>query len=149
MGVQWENRICRGGVPAGAGVHRSQGSPLPGMIPSGHAYSLVWGTLFVASNYLVLSTTVFNVFLFFDAVVTLSGIYSFFHCPSLSKMEFVARARKLCTCARVTVKDVRFINCHTQYFPSSPTGKQFMFQFEQILFCCDHLVFQYGHTHPV
>eukprot|EP00063_Salmo_salar_P009287 XP_013984122.1 PREDICTED: apical endosomal glycoprotein isoform X2 [Salmo salar] len=38
------------------------------------------------------------------------------------QMEFVARARKLCPCARITVKDVRFINCHTQYFPSSPTA---------------------------
>ncbi|XP_034153048.1 apical endosomal glycoprotein isoform X2 [Esox lucius] len=37
------------------------------------------------------------------------------------QLEFLARARMLCPCARLTVKDVRFINCHAQYFPSSPT----------------------------
>lgn len=38
------------------------------------------------------------------------------------QLAFEARAKKLCPCAKIKVKNVRFIGCHVSYFPFSPTG---------------------------
>ncbi|XP_044029538.1 apical endosomal glycoprotein isoform X2 [Siniperca chuatsi] len=38
------------------------------------------------------------------------------------QLAFEARAVKLCPCAKIKVKNVRFVNCHADYFPSSPTA---------------------------
>ncbi|XP_018548610.1 apical endosomal glycoprotein isoform X2 [Lates calcarifer] len=37
------------------------------------------------------------------------------------QLVFEARALKLCPCAKIKVKNVRFVDCHASYFPSSPT----------------------------
>lgn len=39
-----------------------------------------------------------------------------------SQLVFEARAVKLCPCAKIKVKNVRYLNCHADYFPHSPTG---------------------------
>ncbi|XP_056146869.1 apical endosomal glycoprotein [Lampris incognitus] len=44
------------------------------------------------------------------------------------QLEFQARAKKLCRCAKIKVKDVRFINCYTGYFPFSPSGMSCNFE---------------------
>ncbi|XP_069016310.1 apical endosomal glycoprotein [Embiotoca jacksoni] len=38
------------------------------------------------------------------------------------QLAFEARALKLCACAKIKVKNVRFTSCHADYLPSSPTG---------------------------
>ncbi|XP_056260241.1 apical endosomal glycoprotein [Seriola aureovittata] len=38
------------------------------------------------------------------------------------QLAFEARAVKLCPCAKIKVKNVRFLSCYADYFPSSPTG---------------------------
>ncbi|XP_023130559.2 apical endosomal glycoprotein isoform X2 [Amphiprion ocellaris] len=38
------------------------------------------------------------------------------------QLAFEARARKLCPCAKIKVKNVRFNGCHASYYPFSPTG---------------------------
>ncbi|KAL7376442.1 hypothetical protein ABVT39_008220 [Epinephelus coioides] len=38
------------------------------------------------------------------------------------QLAFEARAVKLCPCAKIRVKNVRFVACHANYFPSSPTA---------------------------
>ncbi|XP_041666036.1 apical endosomal glycoprotein isoform X2 [Cheilinus undulatus] len=37
------------------------------------------------------------------------------------QLAFEARAVKLCPCAKIKVKNVRFVSCHADYYPSSPT----------------------------
>ncbi|GLD73527.1 apical endosomal glycoprotein isoform X1, partial [Lates japonicus] len=37
------------------------------------------------------------------------------------QLVFEARALKLCPCAKIKVRNFRFVDCHTNYFPSSPT----------------------------
>ncbi|KAM4634124.1 apical endosomal glycoprotein [Polymixia lowei] len=44
------------------------------------------------------------------------------------QLEFDARAKKLCPCAKIKVKDVRFLNCHAGYFPFSQTGLSCSFE---------------------
>uniref|UniRef100_A0A667Y0Y2 MAM domain-containing protein n=1 Tax=Myripristis murdjan TaxID=586833 RepID=A0A667Y0Y2_9TELE len=46
------------------------------------------------------------------------------------QLEFEARARKLCPCAKIQVSNVRFVDCHAEYFPSSPTGDWLSCNFE-------------------
>ncbi|XP_071322450.1 apical endosomal glycoprotein [Trachinotus anak] len=38
------------------------------------------------------------------------------------QLAFEARAVKLCPCAKIKVKNVRFLSCPANYFPFSPTG---------------------------
>ncbi|XP_042365818.1 apical endosomal glycoprotein [Plectropomus leopardus] len=38
------------------------------------------------------------------------------------QLAFEAHAVKLCCCTKIKVKNVRFIGCHANYFPSSPTA---------------------------
>ncbi|KAM9338394.1 apical endosomal glycoprotein [Symphorus nematophorus] len=38
------------------------------------------------------------------------------------QLAFEARAVKLCPCAKIKVKNVRFVSCHADYFPYSPTA---------------------------
>ncbi|XP_034565719.1 apical endosomal glycoprotein [Notolabrus celidotus] len=38
------------------------------------------------------------------------------------QLAFEARASKLCPCAKIRVKNVRFVSCHADYYPSSPTA---------------------------
>uniref|UniRef100_UPI0037E80A4D apical endosomal glycoprotein n=1 Tax=Semicossyphus pulcher TaxID=241346 RepID=UPI0037E80A4D len=38
------------------------------------------------------------------------------------QLAFEARAVKLCPCAKIKVKNVRFVGCHADYIPSSPTA---------------------------
>ncbi|XP_040915419.1 apical endosomal glycoprotein [Toxotes jaculatrix] len=38
------------------------------------------------------------------------------------QLEFEARAVKLCPCTKIQVKNVSFVSCHANYFPSSPTS---------------------------
>ncbi|XP_062291219.1 apical endosomal glycoprotein [Scomber scombrus] len=37
------------------------------------------------------------------------------------QLLFEARAKKLCPCAKIRVQNVRFVGCHAEYLPSSPT----------------------------
>ncbi|XP_041816416.1 apical endosomal glycoprotein [Chelmon rostratus] len=38
------------------------------------------------------------------------------------QLALEAHARKICSCTRIKVKNVRFGSCHADYFPSSPTA---------------------------
>ncbi|KAF0031182.1 hypothetical protein F2P81_015737 [Scophthalmus maximus] len=38
------------------------------------------------------------------------------------QLALEARAVKLCSCSKIKVRNVRFISCHAEYFPSSPTA---------------------------
>ncbi|KAG7216661.1 hypothetical protein INR49_023375, partial [Caranx melampygus] len=38
------------------------------------------------------------------------------------QLVFEARAARLCPCAKIKVKNVRFLSCYADYFPASPTG---------------------------
>ncbi|KAM3600027.1 uncharacterized protein V6R79_015952 [Siganus canaliculatus] len=38
------------------------------------------------------------------------------------QLEFEARARKLCSCSKLKVRNVRFHNCHANYVPSTSTA---------------------------
>ncbi|XP_062268278.1 apical endosomal glycoprotein [Platichthys flesus] len=38
------------------------------------------------------------------------------------QLAFEARAVKLCPCSKIKVTNVRFVDCHAAYFPSSPTA---------------------------
>lgn len=38
------------------------------------------------------------------------------------QLAFEARAVKLCACVKIKVQNVRFLGCHAEYLPSSPTG---------------------------
>lgn len=48
----------------------------------------------------------------------LSLVLFYFYLPQL---VFEARAVKLCPCAKIKVKNVRFVACHADYFPHVPT----------------------------
>ncbi|XP_067430915.1 apical endosomal glycoprotein isoform X1 [Thunnus thynnus] len=38
------------------------------------------------------------------------------------QLEFEARAKKMCRCTKIKVANVRYIGCHAEYFPFTPTG---------------------------
>lgn len=47
----------------------------------------------------------------------------------VSQLVYEARAIKLCPCAKIKVRNVRFLDCHADYFPHTPTGIFFFFFF--------------------